>query len=133
MEGYALEIPSNLSYTKDHEWISAKSGIAKVGITAFAVDQLGDIVHIELPDVGKNFSAGESFGTVESTKTVSDLNMPMTGKVVEVNTAILQRPESLQENAYEQGWLIKIDINATAKASDLLDAGAYTTFVKDQH
>ncbi len=133
MEGYALEIPSNLSYTKDHEWISAKSGIAKVGITAFAVDQLGDIVHIELPDVGKNFSAGESFGTVESTKTVSDLNMPMTGKVVEVNTAILQRPESLQENAYEQGWLIKIDINATAKASDLLDAGAYTAFVKDQH
>jgi glycine cleavage system H protein len=128
-----LEIPSNLSYTKDHEWITNRSGKAEVGITAFAVDQLGDIVHIELPDVGQSFGAGESFGTVESTKTVSDLNMPLAGKIVEVNKAVLDKPESLQENAYGKGWLVKVEITSAGATGELMDATAYGKFIKDQH
>jgi glycine cleavage system H protein len=128
-----VEIPGNLSYTKDHEWISSKAGAAKVGITAFAVEQLGDIVHIELPEVGQTFATGESFGTVESTKTVSDLNMPLAGKILEVNAAVVNSPESLQTKAYDSGWLIKVEISPAAKPVELMDAAGYGNFIKDQH
>src|SRR3954470_21818338 len=105
-----MEFPSTLKYTKDHEWVEATSTTAKVGVTAYAIDQLGDIVHVELPQVGESFDAGSSFGTIESTKTVSDLYMPVAGKVVEVNKAALDRPESLQEDPYKNGWLVKVEL-----------------------
>src|SRR4051812_33990645 len=105
-----MEFPASLKYTKDHEWIDGTQGAAKVGVTAFAIDQLGDIVHVDLPQVGESFDAGSSFGTIESTKTVSDLYMPVAGKVLEVNKAALDRPESLQEDPYKNGWLVKVEL-----------------------
>ena len=126
-----MEFPSGLKYTKDHEWLDGTAGAAKVGVTGFAVEQLGDIVHVELPQVGETFAAGSSFGTIESTKTVSDLYMPVAGKVVEVNKAALDRPESLQEDPYKGGWLVKIEITGKVDAAALMDSKAYEKFVSD--
>lgn len=124
-----MEFPSSLKYTKDHEWIEQTAQTAKVGVTAFAVEQLGDIVHVELPQVGEKFDAGSAFGTIESTKTVSDLYMPVSGKIVEVNKAAIDKPESLQEDPYKNGWLVKVETSGAA--SGLLDAKAYEKFVAE--
>lgn len=124
-----MEFPSSLKYTKDHEWIEQTAKTAKVGVTAFAVEQLGDIVHVELPQVGESFDAGSAFGTIESTKTVSDLYMPVSGKVVEVNKAALDKPESLQEDPYKNGWLVKVETSGAADG--LLDSKAYEKFVAE--
>jgi len=128
-----LEIPKNLTYTKDHEWISNQSGTAKVGISAFAVEQLGDIVHVDFPEVGDSFGAGESFGSVESTKTVSDLNLPLAGKVIEINEAISEDPESLQKDCYKNGWLLKIEIASDDGSADLMSPDSYEKFLKESH
>ena len=126
-----MEFPVGLKYTKDHEWIDLGSGAAKVGVTAFAIDQLGDIVHVDLPKVGDTFEAGAAFGTIESTKTVSDLYMPVAGKVVEVNKAATDNPESLQTDPYVKGWLVKVELKGTPDAGSLMDARAYESFVAD--
>lgn len=126
-----MEFPTGLKYTKDHEWIEATGATAKVGVTAFAVEQLGDIVHVELPLVGESFDAGSAFGTIESTKTVSDLYMPISGKVVDVNKSALSKPESLQEDPYKNGWLVKIEVSGKVDTSALLDAKAYESFVAE--
>ena len=127
-----MEFPSGLKYTKDHEWIDgASAATAKIGVTAYAIEQLGDIVHVDLPQVGESFDVGSSFGTIESTKTVSDLYMPVAGKVVEVNKAALDKPESLQEDPYENGWLVKVELKGNADAGALMDAKAYEKFVND--
>src|SRR5690606_6992546 len=102
----------------------------KVGVTAYAIEQLGDIVHVDLPSVGETFDAGASFGTIESTKTVSDLYLPVAGKIVAVNENVINNPESLQEDPYESGWLVEVDV--TKPASDLLDASGYKQFVSEQ-
>lgn len=125
-----MEFPSSLKYTKDHEWIDGAAATAKIGVTAYAIDQLGDIVHVELPQVGESFEAGSSFGTIESTKTVSDLYMPVAGKIVEVNKGALDRPESLQEDPYKNGWLVKIELKGQADAG-LMDSKAYEKFVNE--
>ena len=127
-----MDFPSGLKYTKDHEWIDSTGNVAKVGVTSFAVEQLGDIVHVELPQVGETFSAGASFGTIESTKTVSDLYMPVSGKVLEVNKEAVGSPESLQSDPYKNGWLVKIEMSGTPDASTLLDAKGYEAFVSEQ-
>lgn len=124
-----MEFPSSLKYTKDHEWIEQAAKVAKIGVTAYAIEQLGDIVHVELPAVGENFDAGSAFGTIESTKTVSDLYMPISGKVLEVNKAAQDKPESLQDDPYKNGWLVKIEV--TGNAGALLDAKAYEKFVAE--
>lgn len=126
-----MEFPIGLKYTKDHEWIDLAAGKATVGVTAFAVDQLGDIVHVELPAVGETFAAGAAFGTIESTKTVSDLYMPIAGKVVEVNKAAVDKPESLQDDPYKQGWLVKVEVAGKPDVAALLDATSYEKFVAD--
>ena len=126
-----MEFPQNLKYTKDHEWIDAQGNIGTVGVTAYAVEQLGDIVHIDLPEAGKSYKAGDSFGTIESTKTVSDLYMPVAGKVTAVNQALKSAPESLQADTYKNGWLVKIEMSNPADASTLLDAKGYDAFVKE--
>lgn len=128
-----MNFPAGLKYTKDHEWIDATSNTARVGVTAYAIEQLGDIVHVELPQVGESFDAGSAFGTIESTKTVSDLYMPVSGKVVEVNTAATGKPESLQDDPYKIGWLVKIEIKGQPDTAKLLDAKAYEKFVADSH
>lgn len=127
-----MDFPSSLKYTKDHEWIDSTANMAKVGVTAFAVEQLGDIVHVELPQVGESFKAGASFGTIESTKTVSDLYMPVAGKIVEVNKDAVSSPESLQSDPYSKGWLVKIELAGAPDPSTLLDAKAYEAFVNEQ-
>ncbi len=126
-----MEFPANLKYTKDHEWIDVQGNSGTVGVTAYAVEQLGDIVHIDLPEAGKSYKAGDSFGTIESTKTVSDLYMPVTGKVTAVNQTLKSAPESLQTDSYKNGWLVKIEMTNTSETSGLLDAKGYDAFVKE--
>lgn len=124
-----MEFPENLYYTKDHEWISSLSGTAKVGISAYAIEQLGDIVHLELPEVGASFQAKEPFGTVESTKTVSDLYMPGAAKIIAVNDAALQSPEQVQDDPYNKGWLVKVEIQK--EIPKLMKAAEYETYIKE--
>ena len=126
-----MEFPSSLKYTKDHEWIDAQAATATVGVTSYAIEQLGDIVHVELPQVGETFDAGAAFGTIESTKTVSDLYMPVAGKVVEVNKAAVGSPESLQDDPYKSGWLVKIQLSGKLDSGALLDAKAYEKYVAE--
>ncbi len=126
-----MSFPSNLFFTEDHEWVSGLSGTVKVGISSYAIEQLGDIVHIDLPAVGKQFDAKEPFGTVESTKTVSDLYMPAKAKIVEVNSALLKSPETLQADPYNAGWLVKVAFES--EASDLMKASQYESYIKESN
>jgi glycine cleavage system H protein len=127
-----MAYPENLKYTKEHEWMRLDGKVAAVGITQFAQEQLGDVVYLELPKVGDAMKKGQAFGVVESTKAVSELFAPANGKVVEVNSALTDAPETLNRDPYDAGWLIKMEVDGGA--DDLLDATAYTQFVKDsQH
>jgi len=127
-----MTFPTDLKYTKDHEWVQVSGQDAKVGVTDYAIEQLGDIVHIDLPEVGKSFTAGAAFGTIESTKTVSDLYMPISGQIVEVNKAALQAPESLQSDSYKNGWLVKVKVANAADLAQLMSAADYEKFVSEQ-
>lgn len=121
--------PADLKYTKDHEWLKpAGDGTALVGITHYAQDALGDVVFVDLPEAGASFGAGEEFGTVESVKTVSELNMPSAGEVIEVNASLADHPEAVNEDPYGKGWMVKIKLTG-ALAADLLDAAAYEALV----
>ncbi len=127
-----MKFPSTLKYTKDHEWISIEKGIATIGVTDYAVEQLGDIVHLDLPEVDEQFESGSSFGTIESTKTVSDLYTPVSGTVVEVNDDLASNLEALQEDSYEEGWLVKLKISGTADQKGLMSAKEYEDFIAEQ-
>ena len=105
-----MNIPANLKYTKDHEWISMDGDIATIGITDFAQQELGDIVYVEIEKIGENFSKEEVFGTVEAVKTVSDLFMPVTGEIIDINDTLNEKPEQVNEDPYGQGWMIKIKL-----------------------
>ena len=121
--------PANLKYTKDHEWLKpAGDGTALVGITSYAQDALGDVVFVDLPEVGASFSHNEEFGTVESVKTVSELNMPSAAEVLEVNSSLAEHPEVVNEDPYGKGWMLKIKLSGGLNA-DLLDATAYQALV----
>ena len=124
-------VPDDLRYTKDHEWAKREGNKIRVGITAFAVDQLGDITLVELPKVGAVLEAGKSFGTVESVKTLSDLFAPLSGKVVEVNEALTNSPELVNEGAYDKGWMIAIEATDAKGYDSLLDAAAYRKHLAD--
>ncbi len=124
-----MAYPKDLKYTKDHEWMKVTGETALIGITDYALEQLGDVVHIELPEVGDEFSSGSTFGTIESTKTVSDLYMPATGEVVEVNSDIEDALETLADSPYDKGWLIKIKFNKLDE--DLLTAEEYEKFTAE--
>lgn len=120
-----MDIPESLKYTTDHEWIKIDGNIATVGITDFAQSELGDIVYVEIETEGEEVEKGEVFGTVEAVKTVSDLFMPLTGTVEEVNTELDTAPELVNEDPYEKGWMIKIKLSDAAELDDLLSADAY--------
>jgi len=124
-----VSIPENLQYTKEHEWLSVADGIATVGITAFAAESLGDIVFVQLPEAGSTVTAGEVFGEVESTKSVSELYAPVSGEVVEVNEATSDRPEVINEDPYTEGWLLKVRL--TGDVPELLDAAAYAALTQE--
>ena len=120
-----MEFPDNLKYTKDHEWVKAEGNIAVVGITEFAQGELGDIVFVEIETEGEELQKEEVFGTVEAVKTVSDLFMPVSGKVAEVNPKLQSNPEVVNKDPYGEGWMIKIAVKDTNELSGLLSAADY--------
>lgn len=122
-----MNIPADLKYTKDHEWVKIEGNTATVGITDFAQGELGDIVYVDINSVGQTVNQGEVFGTVEAVKTVSDLYMPVTGKVLEVNPALDASPEKVNNDAYGEGWMIKIEVSGSA--NDLLTADQYKELI----
>lgn len=120
------EIPADLKYTKDHEWIrDLGDGQAVIGITAHAQESLGDVTFVELPSVGDSFAAGDTFGVVESVKAASDLYMPVSGEIVEVNEALADAPELVNQSPYAEAWLVKVKMSDSGELESLLDASAY--------
>lgn len=124
-----MNIPENLKYTKEHEWIKMEGGIALVGITDFAQKELGDIVFIEVETVGDTLGAGETFGTIEAVKTVSDMFMPVSGEVLEFNESLEAKPETVNKDPFGDGWVIKIRISDPAELGDLLDSSQYKELI----
>lgn len=124
-----MNIPANLRYTKDHEWVSLEGNTATIGITDFAQGELGDIVYVDISTVGKSLGAEEVFGTVEAVKTVSDLFLPVAGTVTTVNPALDGSPELVNNDPYGEGWMVKVTVNSPADVDGLLDAAAYGKLV----
>ena len=124
-----MNIPDNLKYTKDHEWVKIDGDIATIGITDFAQGELGDIVYVEIETEGEDLAAGDVFGTVEAVKTVSDLFMPLSGNVSEINNELESSPETVNSDPYSNGWLIKIKLSEDSQLSDLLSAQEYTELI----
>jgi glycine cleavage system H protein len=124
-----LSVPEELQYTRSHEWVRTEGDTATIGITDYAQDELGDIVFVELPEEGATFDAGESFGTVESVKAVSDLYTPVGGEVVDVNEALNDSPEKINEDPYGEGWIVKLRVS---DEGDLLSASEYEEFLEEE-
>ena len=124
-----MNIPEDLQYTKSHEWVRIEGDTATIGITDHAQDELGDVVFVELPEEGDTFDAGESFGTVESVKAVSDLYAPVGGEVVEVNSTLEDAPENINEDPYGEGWIVKL---RTTDEADLLSPEEYEKVVEEE-
>jgi glycine cleavage system H protein len=124
-----MNIPAELKYTKDHEWVRVEGNIAIVGITDFAQSELGDIVYVEVETEGEELAKEEIFGTVEAVKTVSDLYLPVSGKIVEFNTALEANPESVNSNPYGDGWMIKVEISDASELEGLLSAEEYQNLI----
>lgn len=124
-----MNVPENLRYSKEHEWILIENGIAKIGITDFAQSELGDIVFVEIDTEGENIAADEVFGTIEAVKTVSDLFMPVSGKVVEINAKLEDQPELVNTDPYGDGWLIKASLDNETDINNLMDAVAYRDMI----
>lgn len=124
--------PSDLRYTKEHEWVKLQGGVATVGITDYAQHELGDVVYVEFPKVGAKLKAEQSLGTVESVKAVSDIYCPLAGEVTEVNTSLSDTPETINKDPHGQGWLIKMKVDDPAAVSKLMDAAAYQAFISEK-
>ena len=124
-----MNLPGNLKYTKDHEWIKIENGIATVGITEFAQGELGDIVYVDVESVDETIDRDEVFGSVEAVKTVSDLFMPLSGEVTAFNEDLEDTPEKVNSDPYGDGWMIKIKISDNSQIDDLLDAAAYKKII----
>ena len=125
-----MQCPEDLRYSKEHEWIRVTDGTGTIGITDFAQNELGDIVYVELPEVGKQVKAGEVFGTVESVKAVSELYSPVTGEITEVNEALLDAPEAVNQDAHGAGWICKVRVADASELEALMDAAAYEEFTR---
>lgn len=120
-----MNLPDNLRYTKDHEWIKLEGNIATIGITDFAQGELGDIVYVDIETVGKSLDAEAVFGTVEAVKTVSDLFLPVSGTIDEINPALTNQPELINSDPYGEGWMVKMTVKNPADVAKLLDSAAY--------
>lgn len=125
-----MSTPKELKYTKEHEWVKIEDGKATIGITHFAQSELGDIVFVELPEVGDEMTKDQPFGSVESVKTVSELYAPLTGKVVSVNDELSDNPEFVNESPYEQAWMVVIELTNEVELEELMDADAYTQLIE---
>ena len=126
-----MNFPTNVKYTKEHEWIRLEGDVAYVGITDYAQEQLGDIVFVDIPTEGETLAADEVFGTIEVVKTISDLFLPVTGEILEQNEALADQPELVNQDPYGEGWLIKIKPAADADLDSLLDAEAYKALINE--
>lgn len=124
-----MNLPANLKYSNDHEWLKMDGDVAYVGITAFAANELGDIVFLDITTVGETLEANEVFGTVEAVKTVSDLMLPIGGEVLEFNEALNDNPGIINNDPYNEGWIVKIKVTNPAEADALMDAAAYEAFI----
>jgi glycine cleavage system H protein len=124
-----MNLPANLKYSNDHEWLKMDGDVAYVGITAFAANELGDIVFLDITTVGETLGANEVFGTVEAVKTVSDLMLPVGGEVLEFNEALNDNPGIINTDPYNEGWIVKIKMTNPAEADALMDAAAYEAFI----
>tara|TARA_B110000438_G_C15581998_1_gene550035 strand:- start:27 stop:404 length:378 start_codon:yes stop_codon:yes gene_type:complete len=125
-----MNIPEKLKYTKDHEWIKVDSSFAYVGITDFAQSELGDVVFIEMPNVGDTFEKNDVFGTIEAVKTLADLFLPVSGKIVEVNEKLDSQPELVNSDPYADGWIVKLEISNTSDLETLLNNNDYKELIK---
>ena len=125
-----MNTPTNLKYSKDHEWVKVDGNIATIGISDFAQDQLGDIVFVDIQTEDEELAAGEVFGAIEAVKTVADALMPVSGKVIEVNADLEGAPESVNSDPYGAGWMIKVEMSNPAELDDLMDAEAYEAICK---
>jgi glycine cleavage system H protein len=124
--------PEELNYTKDHEWVRIKGNQATVGITDHAQNQLGDVVYVELPKVGEKFEATEPFGSVESVKAVSEVYMPLSGSVIEINESLNDSPEFVNEDPYGEGWMVVVSIDNPSQIDGLLNAAEYEDYIKEE-
>ncbi|MEJ2635794.1 MAG: glycine cleavage system protein GcvH [Calditrichia bacterium] len=124
-----MQIPEKLKYTKDHEWAKVEDDVVTIGITDYAQGELGDVVYVELPEVGSTTTQGESFGTIEAVKAVSDLFAPVSGEVLEVNDKLTDEPETINKDAYGAGWIIKIKMSDKSELDNLLDKAAYEELI----
>ena len=124
-----MGVPADLKYSKDHEWVKVDGDIATIGITDYAQGELGDIVYVEVDTEGDTLDKEETFGTVEAVKTVSDLFMPISGEVLEFNEALEDAPETVNNDAYGEGWMVKVKISDPSELEDLLDAAAYDALI----
>ncbi len=124
--------PSDLKYAREHEWVRVDGDTATIGISDFAQDQLGEVVYVDLPSEGDEVTAGDTFGEIESVKSVSELYAPVSGEVVKVNEALEDTPETVNEDPYGDGWMIVVRISDPSQVDDLMDAGAYEAFVSEE-
>ncbi|MCD4719428.1 MAG: glycine cleavage system protein GcvH [Desulfobacula sp.] len=125
-----LNLPDDVKYTKDHEWAKHDSDIVTIGINDYAQDQLGEIVFVELPEIGDTFSEGDEFGSVESVKAVSEMYIPISGEIVKINEALEDAPELVNESCYDNGWIIKVKPDDVAQLDNLMDKPAYLDMLK---
>jgi len=125
-----MNVPDDLRYSKDHEWARLEDGRVRIGITDYAQDALGDVVYVQIPDVGARVTTGESFSEVESTKSVSDIYAPITGTIVEVNQELADAPQRVNEEPYGEGWLVVIEADDASQFEELLDAAAYRALIE---
>lgn len=125
-------VPEDLHYSKDHEWVRVEGNIASIGITDYAQNSLGDVVYVELPKVGEDFAANESFGSVESVKAVSEVFSPISGSVAEVNESLNDEPEKVNGDPYGDGWMIKVNMSSPGEVDSLLTAAEYEDFTKGE-
>lgn len=126
------DFPEDLKYTREHEWARVDGAVATIGITKFAVEQLGDITQVDLPKEGETVRRNDVIGTVESVKAVSDVFAPISGKILKVNTPLGDSPEYLSDDPYDEGWMIQIEFSNAAELGDLMDAAAYSQFVAEE-
>ena len=127
-----MELPSGLKYSREHEWVRVEENTALIGITDFAQAELGDVVYVELPEVGSELEANNTFGVVESVKAVSDLFAPITGVVTEVNTTLEDQPELVNSDPYEDGWMIRVEMKDESELNDLLEADSYRAYTEEE-